>query len=165
MNAGAYDGEIKEIVVEATAISSDGFLKTFRAEEMQFSYRQSIFQNNGYTILTARLKLNRGNRENIEQRMCELAYSRNKKQPLDKPSAGSTFRRPQGYFVGPMLEEMGLKGYRIGGAEVSPKHAGFIVNVGDATANDVLQLIAYIKEKAKEHFGVELQTEIKVVGE
>jgi UDP-N-acetylmuramate dehydrogenase len=165
MNAGAYDGEMQGLVIEARAISPDGSIKTFKNEEMQFGYRQSIFQSNGYIIISARLKLVTGNREEIEERMLEFACRREEKQPLDKPSAGSTFRRPPGFYVGPMLEELGLKGYQIGDAQVSSKHAGFIVNNGNATARNVLDLIAYIQKKAKERFGVDLQPEIRIVGE
>ena len=165
MNAGAFDGEMKEIVTQARAIGPDGSFKTFQNEEIQFGYRQSIFQNNGYIIISAGLKLVTGNREEIEKRMLEYARRRGEKQPLDKPSAGSTFKRPPGFYVGPMLEELGLKGYQIGGAQVSSKHAGFIVNNGNATARDVLELIASIQQKAKERFGVDLQPEIRIVGE
>lgn len=165
MNAGAYNGEMQAIVKEATAIGPDGDLKIFKAEEMQFGYRRSIFQGNGFTVISARLKLVYGKRDEIENRMQEFARRREEKQPLDKPSAGSTFKRPQGFYVGPMLEELGLKGFSIGGAQVSRKHAGFIVNSGNATASDVIQLIAYIQQKARERFGVNLQTEIRVVGE
>jgi UDP-N-acetylmuramate dehydrogenase len=165
MNAGAYDGEMQGIVTATRAIGPDGSIKTFKNEEMQFGYRRSIFQSNGYIIISATLKLANGNRKEIEQRMLEFAHRREEKQPLDKPSAGSTFRRPPGFYVGPMLEELGLKGYQIGDAQVSSKHAGFIVNNGNATARNVLDLIAYIQKKAKERFGVDLQPEIRIVGE
>ena len=165
MNAGAYDGEMQGIVTATRAIGPDGSIKTFKNEEMQFGYRRSIFQSNGYIIIYATLKLATGNRNEIEQRMLEFARRREEKQPLDKPSAGSTFRRPPGFYVGPMLEELGLKGYQIGDAQVSSKHAGFIINNGNATARDVLELIAYIQQKAKERFGVDLQPEIRVVGQ
>lgn len=165
MNAGAYNGDMQAVVVEARAISPEGSIKTFKNEDMKFGYRQSIFQSNGYTIISAGLKLVTGNRKEIEERMLEFARRREEKQPLDKPSAGSTFRRPPGFYVGPMLEELGLKGYQLGGAQVSSKHAGFIVNNGNATAKDVLNLIALIQQKAKDRFGVDLQPEIRVVGE
>lgn len=165
MNAGAYNGEMQSIVIDATGIGPDGSIKTFKAEEMEFGYRKSIFQNNGFTVISARLQLVYGEQDEIDSRMQELARRREEKQPLDKPSAGSTFKRPSGFYVGPMLEELGLKGCSIGGAQVSSKHAGFIVNSGNATAKDVLQLIAYIQQKARERYGVELQTEIRVVGE
>ena len=164
MNAGAYDGEMQAVVIEARAISPDGNINTFLKEEMQFRYRHSVFQSNDYIIVSARLKLATADREEIEERMLEFARRREEKQPLDKPSAGSTFRRPPGFYVGPMLEELGLKGYQIGGAQVSSKHAGFIVNNGNATAQDVLYLIAHIQQKARERFGVDLQPEIRVVG-
>ena len=164
MNAGAYDGEMQAAVIEARAISPDGNIKTFLKEEMQFRYRHSVFQSNDYIIVSARLKLATADHEEIEERMLEFARRREEKQPLDKPSAGSTFRRPPGFYVGPMLEELGLKGYQIGGAQVSSKHAGFIVNNGNATAQDVLYLIAHIQQKARERFGVDLQPEIRVVG-
>lgn len=165
MNAGAYNGEMQAIVMEATAIGPDGSLKTFQADEMEFNYRHSVFQTNGYFVLSAHLQLVYDERDEIERRMQEFARRREEKQPLDKPSAGSTFKRPQGFYVGPMLEELGLKGYGIGGAQVSGKHAGFIINTGNATASDVLQLIGHIQQKARERFGVDLQTEIRVVGE
>ena len=165
MNAGAYNGEMQAVVLEARAINPEGSIITFKNEDMQFGYRQSIFQSNGYIIISVGLKLATGNRNEIEERMLEFARRREEKQPLDKPSAGSTFRRPSGFYVGPMLEELGLKGYRLGGAQVSGKHAGFIVNNGNATARDVLDLIAYIQQKARERFGVDLQPEIRVVGE
>ena len=164
MNAGAYDGEMQAVVIEARAISPDGNINTFLKEEMQFRYRHSVFQSNDYIIVSARLKLATADHEEIEERMLEFARRREEKQPLDKPSAGSTFRRPPGFYVGPMLEELGLKGYQIGDAQVSSKHAGFIVNNGNATARDVLNLIAYIQQKARERFGVDLQPEIRVVG-
>ena len=165
MNAGAYGGEMQKIVIAASSISLDGKLKTFPARDIQFGYRQSIFQKNGFVVLAARLQLKKGKQEQIEEQMYEFARRRAEKQPLDMPSAGSTFRRPAGFYVGPMLEEMGLKGYSMGDAMVSTKHAGFIVNSGNATARDVLNLIAYIKEKARECFEVDLYTEIRVVGE
>ena len=165
MNAGAYDGEMQDVVIAVRAISPDGSIKTFNNKEVRFGYRQSIFQSNGYIIISATLKLVTGKRKEIEKQMLEFARRREEKQPLDKPSAGSTFRRPPGFYVGPMLEELGFKGYQIGDAQVSSKHAGFIVNNGNATARDVLDLIAYIQQKAQERFGVDLQSEIRVVGE
>lgn len=116
-------------------------------------------------IVSARLILQYGDKDQIINTMKKYARSRQEKQPLDLPSAGSAFRRPQGFYVGPMLQEMGLKGYRVGGAQVSEKHAGFIVNVGEATADDVLALIAFIQEKARENYGVDLMPEIRIMGE
>lgn len=165
MNAGAYGGEIKDVLVSVTAISLDGVIKEFSPEQMQMSYRSSIFQQEEHIILSVCLSLRPGNRDEILATMKEYAGRRREKQPLDLPSAGSTFKRPEGFYVGPMLDKMGLKGFRIGDAEVSTKHAGFIVNRGNATARDVLDLIACIQEKAAREYGVELQPEIHVIGE
>lgn len=165
MNAGAYNGEIKDVLYEVNAIDPTGHLRVFTRDNMDFSYRSSIFQTNEHMIVSARLILQYGNREQITNTMKNFASSRREKQPLDLPSAGSAFRRPNGFYVGPMLQEMGLKGYRVGGAQVSEKHAGFIVNVGEATADDVLTLIAFIQDKARERYGVDLRPEIRVIGE
>ncbi len=165
MNAGAYGGEMKDILVGVQAIMADGTLSFLEPEEMKLDYRSSIFQEGELLVLSALLQLHKGVAEDIQKRMQEYAGRRQEKQPLEYPSAGSTFRRPPGYYVGPMIEEMGLKGYRIGGAEISRKHAGFIVNSGNASASDILELIDFVKNMAKEHYGVELETEIKIVGE
>ncbi|MEQ8236307.1 MAG: UDP-N-acetylmuramate dehydrogenase [Syntrophomonadaceae bacterium] len=165
MNAGAYGGEMSQIVTAVEAVSPTGEERTFQAAEIGFGYRESIFQHNGYLVTAAYLELHPGERSTINQTMLEYAKNRRAKQPLEFPSAGSVFRRPPGYFVGPMLEQLGLKGYRIGGAEVSQKHAGFIINTGSATARDVLDLIAHVKRVAKENLGVELETEIRVIGD
>lgn len=165
MNAGAYGGEISKVVGEVEAIDHSGSVKKFTNAQIQYGYRKSIFQNSDYIVLAAILKLEHGEKEKIQATMREFAHLRREKQPLDFPSAGSTFRRPEGYYVGPMLEKMGLKGYNVGGAEVSRKHAGFIVNTGSATANDVINLIKYIQQKAREQFEVDLQPEIKIIGE
>lgn len=165
MNAGAYNGEMKDVIKEVIVVDADGNQHSISNQDMHFSYRQSILQNSSYIVTAARLQLTPGNSSDIKRRMADLARQRENKQPLEMPSAGSTFKRPPGFYVGPMLEQLGLKGYSIGGAQVSEKHAGFIVNQGGATADDVLQLIAYIKEKVKETFKVDLDTEILVVGE
>lgn len=165
MNAGAYGGEMKDIITEVEAIDRDGKIQIFTADELDFHYRHSIFQENDFTVLTARMQLHKGSQEEIYAKMQEHARSRREKQPLEHPSAGSTFKRPEGYYVGPMVEELNFKGFRIGGAEVSEKHAGFIINKGDATAADVLQLIQKIQYEAKNKFGVDLQPEIRIVGE
>jgi len=165
MNAGAYDHEIKDILVEAHAVGVDGNLLTFKCSDLNMSYRHSVFQGNGLIVVSARLTLAQGSREVIEAKMQELARSRASKQPLELPSAGSVFRRPAGHYVGPMLEKMGLKGYQIGGAQVSLKHAGFIVNTGQATADDVIALIKEIQARAQREYGVDLQTEIRIIGE
>lgn len=165
MNAGAYGGEMQEIIFAVEAIDPVGTVRTFYHQELGFAYRQSVFQENHYTILAARMQLSSGTKEEIYARMQQHALSRREKQPLEYPSAGSTFKRPPGYFVGPMVEELDLKGCRIGGAEVSSKHAGFIVNRGGASAADVLQLINKIQLEARAKFGVNLHPEIRIVGE
>ncbi|HPF43976.1 MAG TPA: UDP-N-acetylmuramate dehydrogenase [Syntrophomonadaceae bacterium] len=165
MNAGAYNGEMKDIVSEVTVINEQGELAALYHQDLQFGYRHTILQDSSLIVIAVRLQLTPGDRETIISRMAELRKQRQQKQPLEMPSAGSTFRRPDGFYVGPMLEQLGLKGYAIGGAQVSEKHAGFIVNAGNATADDVLNLITYIQEQVKERFKVDLHTEIRVVGE
>jgi len=165
MNAGAYDGEMKDVLTEVEAINSQGEVRSFQSADIGFAYRKSIFQHNDYIIVAARMRLKRGQKEEIHEKMHTYACNRREKQPLEFPSAGSVFKRPPGYYVGPMIEQLGLKGYRIGGAEVSTKHAGFIVNSGNASANDVLELIDKVKKAAQEQFGVDLQPEIRVIGE
>lgn len=164
MNAGAYDGEMKNVLKSVTAINTEGNLKTFTLEEMALGYRQSIFQTNNYYVLSAIISLQKGNEKEIKAKMQQFARSRREKQPLEYPSAGSTFKRPEGYYVGPMIEELGLKGFSIGGAQVSRKHAGFIINTGNATAQDVLDLIIYIQDKVFDKYGVKLEPELKIVG-
>lgn len=165
MNAGAYGGEIKDVVKEVYAVDEKGIFKTFYEQDMKWGYRYSIFQENGCIILGARMKLKKGNQSEILSRMQKLGKKRREKQPLELPSAGSIFKRPEGYYVGPMLEKLGLKGYRVGGAEVSDKHAGFIVNTGGATCEDVLKLIDYIKTKVREAYNLDLEVEVRIVGE
>lgn len=165
MNAGAYDGQMKDVVLEVQAISPAGEDHTFTLLDIGYEYRSSVFQQNGYIVAAARLRLQKNKEKEIRSKMNQFALSRREKQPLDYPSAGSTFKRPPGYFVGPMIEELGLKGYCVGGAQVSAKHAGFIINTGNASANDVLELIDTITKAALEKFGVKLQPEIRVVGE
>lgn len=165
MNAGAYNGEMKDVVKEVTVMDLKGKSTVFSNRELQYGYRQSILQNSGYIVTAATLQLKSGNKDQIKKQMAELAQQRKSKQPLEMPSAGSAFRRPAGFYVGPMLEQLGLKGFTVGGAQVSDKHAGFIVNKGGATADDVLELVQYIQKKVKETFDVDLKTEFLVVGE
>lgn len=165
MNAGAYNDEMGNLVKEVQAISATGEIRTFNVTELNYSYRKSAFQENGYTVVSAHLELQPRDQTIIMEKMKVLASRRKEKQPLEYPSAGSVFKRPVGYYVGPMIEKLGLKGYRIGGAEVSNKHAGFIVNRGGATAADVLALISKIQSEVQQQFGVDLQTEIKIIGE
>ena len=164
MNAGAYGGEMKDVVTSVTAISADGSqLRTFTNEEMQFSYRHSTLQENGFIALSATLALAKGNREEILEQMRELATKRNTKQPVQYPSAGSTFKRPEGYFAGRLIEDAGLKGVSVGGAEVSTLHAGFVINKGGATATDILELIRLIQNTVYDKFGVSLEPEVRII--
>lgn len=165
MNAGAYGSEMANIVEEVTYIDENLNVKTMSKEECKFSYRNSIFRARNNVILSTKLKLNTDDKQEIEIRMKQNQDSRREKQPLEYPNAGSTFKRPEGYFVGKLIDDLGLKGYSIGGAEISTKHSGFIVNTGDATAKDVLDLIEYIKEKVLEANNVKLEEEIIVLGE
>ena len=165
MNAGAYQGEMKNIVAEVTVVDEEGNLKSLSNQELNFGYRRTILQNSPLILVSVLLQLEPGRREDIKNRMAEFRQQRQQKQPLELPSAGSVFRRPEGFYVGPMLEQLGLKGFTIGGAQVSEKHAGFIVNIGNATADDVLNLIAHIQGLVKNKFEIDLQTEILVAGE
>lgn len=164
MNAGAYGGELKQVVVNVTALTPDGALKTLSNEEAAFGYRESIFQKNGWLILSAELKLEAGDPEQIRATMFELNARRKEKQPLEFPSAGSTFKRPEGDFAGRLIEDAQLKGVRIGGAQVSPKHAGFIVNTGSATAAEIRALIQYVREKVEKKSGIRLEPEVRFLG-
>jgi UDP-N-acetylmuramate dehydrogenase len=165
MNAGAYDGEMSHVVVETSYITPDGEIKKVCGEEHEFGYRHSVFHDNGGVILSSKIKLKKGDKEKIMLRMKELNEKRKEKQPLEMPSAGSTFKRPTGYFAGKLIMDCGLKGKSIGGAMVSDKHAGFIVNTGNATAKDVQDLIEFVKNEVYKVFEVELIPEIKIVGE
>jgi UDP-N-acetylmuramate dehydrogenase len=165
MNAGAYGGEMSDVVTEVQAIDETGEIRRFRAKELNYSYRYSIFQEMSCYVLTARMQLANGEINEIHARIQEYAQKRAEKQPLEMPSAGSTFKRPEGYYVGPMIEELGMKGYPFGRAQISAKHAGFIVNRGGASADDVLALIAIVQKRVREKYGIDLQTEVRVVGE
>lgn len=165
MNAGAYGGEIKDVVVSSTYIDKNTLeIKTI--EEHNFRYRGSIYSDcTDRIILSAKFKLNSGNNEEIKEKMNENMQSRNTKQPINKPSAGSTFKRKEGVIAAKLIDEAGLKGYKIGGAEVSTLHAGFVINNGNATSKDILDLIEYIKKKVNEEYGVELEPEVRIIGE
>lgn len=166
MNAGAYGGEIKDLVLKTKYIDLDtGEIKTIENNKHKFEYRKSIFQTLNCVILETTLKLQIGNKEQIEERMQEYSKKRRESQPLDMPSAGSTFKRGEDFITAKLIDESGLKGYSIGGAQVSSKHAGFIVNKGNATAKDIIDLINYVKEKVYEKFGKEVQEEVKIIGE
>lgn len=165
MNAGAYNGEMSQIISSVSALDRQGDLHTFQLEEMAFSYRSSIFQSGEWIVVSALMKLSSGKRDEIEARMREFARLRREKQPLDMPSAGSTFKRPSGVYVGPLLEKMGLKGFKIGDAQVSTKHAGFIVNCGQATAQDILDLIKHIQQRALAEHNIRLEPEVRIISE
>ena len=165
MNAGAYGGEMKDVLVSVDVLTKELEVKTIPAEELDLSYRHSIVPEEGYIVLGAKLKLTKGEEAAIRGRMAELAEQRREKQPLQYPSAGSTFKRPTGYFAGKLVQDAGLKGKTIGGAQVSEKHSGFLINIGGATAQDILDLIAFCQKEVKDQFGVTLETEVKIVGE
>ncbi|MEY8446272.1 UDP-N-acetylmuramate dehydrogenase [Enterococcus ratti] len=165
MNAGAYGGEIKDVVAEVDVLLEDGTLQTIVNEEMDFSYRYSKVQNTKAIILEARFQLTTGDYETIKKRMDELTQLRQSKQPLEYPSCGSVFKRPVGHFTGQLIQQAGLQGLKWGGAQISEKHAGFIVNVDHATATDYIELIAHIQEVIKKKFDVSLETEVRIIGE
>ncbi|MGI6030313.1 MAG: UDP-N-acetylmuramate dehydrogenase [Eubacteriales bacterium] len=165
MNAGAYGGEMSHIVRETRYVDIDGTMGTVRGEEHGFGYRTSCFQQSGRIVIATRIELTPGDREAIEARMRDLAQRRREKQPLNYPSAGSTFKRPEGYFAGQLIQEAGLKGLRVGGAMVSEKHAGFVVSDGTATCADVKALIREVQRRVKENSGVELHCEVQMVGD
>ena len=165
MNAGAYGGEMKDIVASVHAVSPDGRdEKDFTNEEMQFGYRSSILQQNGWIATDVTFNLTTGNREEIAAQMKDLNARRNAKQPVNYPSAGSTFKRPEGYFAGKLIEDAGLKGLTVGGAQVSTLHSGFVINRGGATAADILQLIALVQNTVYDKFGVMLEPEVRIIG-
>ena len=165
MNAGAYGGETKDCLETATVLTKDGQLKTYSNAELQFSYRHSLVQETKEIVVSAVFALKKGDREAILDEMNYLNALRKYKQPLEYPSCGSVFKRPTGHFVGPMLTKAGLQGKQIGGAQVSMKHAGFIVNKGGATATDYLNLIHYIQKTIKEKYGIDLHTEVRIIGD
>ena len=165
MNAGAYGSEMKDVLVECRHIDSDGNFGSLKGEELGLAYRTSAYEHNGYIITTLVMKLSKGNKDEIRAKMQELLQRRKDKQPLEYPSAGSTFKRPEGYFAGALIEDCGLKGYSVGGAQVSEKHAGFVINKGDASAKDVLDLIKYIQDKVLSEKGVMLEPEVSLIEE
>lgn len=163
MNAGAYGGEMKDVLVKINHINEDGTDGSFEGAEMDLSYRHSAYSSENKVITSVEIKLQKGEKEKIEAEMKDFLGRRKDKQPLEYPSAGSVFKRPEGYFAGALVEQSGLKGKRIGGAMVSEKHAGFIINYDNATTSDVLSLIDFCRETVKEKFGVTLEAEIKTV--
>lgn len=165
MNAGAYGGEIKDVLIDATVLTAEGELKTVTRDELDLSYRHSIVPEKGYIVLSARFRLTPKPKDEIKSYMAELRTKRVEKQPLEYPSAGSTFKRPEGYFAGKLIMDAGLRGYSVGDAQVSEKHCGFVVNKGEATAADVLTLIKDVQETVLKQFGVKLEPEVKMIGE
>lgn len=165
MNAGAYNGEMKDVIVSATVLDSQGNIFTLSKEQLELGYRTSMVMEQSYTVISARFQLEEGNQEEIKQMIDYYTVQRKTKQPLEFPSAGSAFKRPVGYFAGKLITDANLKGYRIGGAQVSEKHAGFIINTGDATAKDVLDLLKHVQVTVKDQFGVTLETEVRLLGE
>lgn len=163
MNAGAYGNEMKDIVQEVTYIDFDGNVNTISNEQCKFEYRNSIFFKLNCVILQTKLKLEQGNKEEIQNKIKELAIQRKEKQPLEYPNAGSTFKRGEDFITAKVIDECGLKGYSVGGAEVSQKHAGFIINKNNATSQDILNLIKYVQNKVKEKTGKEIKLEIEVI--
>lgn len=164
MNAGAYDGQMKDVVTSVTVLDEAGNIRILGRDELDMGYRTSAVAKHNMIVLQVIIELKAGNKEQIKDRMNQLSELRKQKQPLEYPSAGSTFKRPEGYFAGKLIADAGLKGYSIGGAAVSEKHAGFVVNMGGATAKDVVELTDYIKKRIIEQFGVTLELEIKKIG-
>lgn len=165
MNAGAYDGEMKQIVKEVTVMDREGNILVLDNDTMEFGYRTSAIKNRPFIVLSAVLMLQEGEREDIKNKMEDFARRRREKQPLEYASAGSTFKRPEGYFAGKLIMDAGLRGFSIGGAQVSEKHCGFIINKGYASATDIAELIAEVQERVKEQFGVMLETEVIRIGQ
>ncbi len=163
MNAGAYGGEVKDVILLCKHITDKGEKGKFDAEKLDFSYRHSVYSEGGYVITSVVFHLKKGDKNEIEAAMHDFITRRKDKQPLEYPSAGSVFKRPEGYFAGALIEQSGLKGKRIGGAMVSEKHAGFIINYDNATTEDVISLIRHCQKTVKENFSVDLETEIKFV--
>lgn len=165
MNAGAYGGEVKDVLHSALVCTSEGELITLKAEELDLDYRTSNIPDKGYIVLEAYFDLEEGEFEEIEAVMADLTFKRESKQPLEYPSCGSVFKRPPGYFAGKLIQDSNLQGKQIGGAQVSKKHAGFIVNIDDATASEYIELIEHVRETVKEKFGIQLEREVRIIGE
>lgn len=165
MNAGAYGGEMKQVLESATVLTEDGTVKTLSVAELELGYRTSIIAKKKYIVLEATICLENGNEKEIRDYMNELKEKRITKQPLEYPSAGSTFKRPDGYFAGKLIEDAGLRGFRVGGAQVSEKHCGFVVNNKGATAEEVVELMKQVSDKVEEMAGVRLEPEVKLIGE
>lgn len=165
MNAGAYGGEMKDIVKSVKLMDTDGNIFEFTNEEMEFGYRRSILSKTDYIVLSAEVELEKGNHEEIKATMMDFTQRRVTKQPLSLPSAGSTFKRPEGHFAGKLIEDSGLRGLTLRGAQVSEKHCGFVVNLGNAKAKDLLELMYVVKSTVNAKFGIMLEEEVKILGE
>lgn len=165
MNAGAYDGEMKQVVEAVKLITPEGEIVTKDCEEMDFSYRHSILKEKPYLVLSVTIKLSKGDKGQIKARMEELAQKRKEKQPLEYPSAGSTFKRPEGYFAAKLIQDAGLRGLMVGGAQISEKHCGFVINKDQATAKDIYELMKRVQEQVKEKYGVMLEPEVICLGD
>lgn len=165
MNAGAYGSEMIHVLKTVTVLTREGNVETLPAERLELGYRTSVIPEKGYLVLEAVLSLAEGNMEESKALMDDLAFRRKDKQPLEFPSAGSTFKRPAGHFAGKLIEDCGLKGFTVGGAQVSEKHAGFVINKGGATASDIYNLCKEVEKRVKAEFGVSLEMEVKLLGE
>ena len=165
MNAGAYGGEMKDVLTEVTVMDEEGEIVTLPADKLELGYRTSIIKTAGYIVLEAKLQLKEGNPEVIRETMKDLTIRRTTKQPLEYPSAGSTFKRPEGYFAGKLIMDSGLAGYQVGGAQVSEKHCGFVINTGGATARDVRTLMDNVRDIVYKKYGVTLEPEVKFLGD
>lgn len=165
MNAGAYGGEIKQVLKNIQVLTTDGKVQSLSVDELDLGYRHSCIIEKGYIVLSAVFSLKPGNKEKIGEQMRTLNEQRRAKQPLDKPSAGSFFKRPAGYFAGKLIDDAGLRGFSINDAGISQKHCGFMVNLGDATARDVMQVCRRVQSEVREQFGVSLEMEVKMLGE
>lgn len=165
MNAGAYGGEISDVLESVLVLTQEGDFLTLSKDDLQMSYRQTIISKINYIILEATFTLSLGDQTKIKEKMDELTYLRESKQPLEYPSCGSVFKRPPGYFAGKLIQDSGLQGYQIGGVQVSTKHAGFMVNVDNGTASDYIALIKHVQKTVYEKYGVQLETEVKIIGE
>ena len=165
MNAGAYGGEMKDVLTEVTVMDDEGEIITLPADKLELGYRTSIIKTAGYIVLEAKLQLKEGDPEVIRETMKDLTIRRTTKQPLEYPSAGSTFKRPEGYFAGKLIEDAGLRGFSVGGAQVSEKHCGFVINKEKATSADILELIEKVAEIVWDRFRVKLEPEVKMIGE
>lgn len=165
MNAGAYGGEIKDIIISSKVLTREGDILILSKEELELGYRQSIIAKKGYYVLSSEFQLAKGVQEEIDAKIADLTFQRESKQPLEYPSAGSVFKRPPGHFAGKLIQDSGLQGKGVGDAEVSTKHAGFIVNKGNATATDYIATIDMVQRVVKEKFGIDLETEVKIVGD